>query len=738
MIETTTIETAAGTAPLAEGTLRVAEAQARDADRGIARLDPADLAALGARTGDLLLISGGRSTVAKALPAFVPDRGQGLILLSGIARDNARTPLGERVTVRPVAGRPATRLVLQPIGGTAALTGQDARYIGHLLEGMAVLAGDRVRVSLFGPRPQDFQVLETRPDGPVLIDAETSVRLAGNRAADGAPAITYEDIGGLGREVRRIREMIELPLRYPVLFERLGIEPPKGVLLHGPPGTGKTLIARAVAYETAAHFFHINGPEIINKFYGESEANLRAVFEAAQRQAPSVIFLDEIDAVAPKRTDVFGEVEKRVVAQLLGLMDGLQARGQVIVIGATNIPDALDPALRRPGRFDRELTIAVPDRPGRLEILEIHTRGMPLGPDLDLDRLAALTHGFVGADLAALCREAAMVALRRLLPAIDFGLETVPYEQLAALEVGQQDFLDALREVAPSALREVFTETPDVGWDDIGGLEEAKAALIEAVEWPLRYGELFDRLGAAPPKGILLDGPPGTGKTLLAKAVAHESEANFITVKGPELLSKWVGESEGSLREIFKKARSSAPCVVFFDEIDALVPARGSGLDGGVSERLVGQFLTELDGLEELHGVVVLGATNRADMLDPALLRPGRFDLTITLPLPDFAAREAIVAVHLHDRPLANDVDYRILARETDGHSGADIAGLCRQATMLAIREAIASGRIEAADDLRVGLRHFAEAYAQLGLGQFDPAPWANPDEQPRRRAWWG
>jgi transitional endoplasmic reticulum ATPase len=728
----------------AEATLRAAEALARDADRGIARLDPADLAALGARTGDLLLLIGDRATVVKALPAFVPDRGQGLIQLDGVIRENAGVALGERVGIRPIAGQPARRIVLQPTGGAAALSGQDARYIGHLLEGMAVLSGDRVRVGLFGPRPQDFQVLETEPKGPVLLTAETSVRLAGNQAPDGSAAITYEDIGGLGKEVRRIREMIELPLRYPVLFDRLGIEPPKGVLLHGPPGTGKTLIARAVAYETAAHFFHVNGPEIINKFYGQSEANLRSVFEEAQRRAPAVIFIDELDAIAPKRTDVYGEVEKRVVAQLLGMMDGLQARGQVIVIGATNIPDALDPALRRPGRFDRELTIAVPDRPGRREILEIHTRGMPLGPDADLDRLAALTHGFVGADLSALCREAAMVALRRLLPAIDFALATIPYEQLAALQVGQGDFLDALREVSPSALREVFTETPDVGWDDIGGLEEAKGALIEAVEWPLRYGALFDRFAASPPKGILLDGPPGTGKTLLARAVARESEANFIAIKGPELLSKWVGESERGVREVFKKARAAAPCIVFFDELDTLAPARGDGFDG-VSERVVGQLLTELDGLEEMQGVMVLGATNRADMLDPALLRPGRFDLTIALPLPDLAAREAIVAVHLRDRPLGDDVDYRVVARETEGLSGADLAGLCRQAAMLAIREAIAAGDFapppvaDGDDGPRVGLDHLAEAFAQLGFGQFDMAPFAREEEAtaPRRR-WWG
>lgn len=724
--------------PRQENGLRASEAHSRDADRGIVRLDPADLAALGARTGDLLLISGARTTVAKALPLAVEERGQGIVQLDGITRDNARTTIGERVNLRAVSGRAAKRLSLQPIGGATALTGQDARYLTYLLEGQAFVAGDRVRVGLFGTRPQDFQVQETDPDGPVLVTEKTSVRLTGNRAADGRPAITYEDIGGLDQEIRRIREMIELPLRYPALFERLGIDPPKGVLLAGPPGTGKTLIARAVAYETAAHFFHINGPEIINKFYGQSEANLRSIFEEASHHTPSVIFIDEIDALAPKRVDVTGEVEKRVVAQLLGLMDGLHARGQVIVIGATNIPDALDPALRRPGRFDRELTIAVPNRPGRLEILQIHTRGMPLAADVDIDRLAALTHGFVGADLESLCREAAMVALRGLLPTIDFGLDTVPLAQLAQLDVRQADFLDALREISPSALREVFTETPDVSWDDIGGLDDAKAALIEAVEWPLRYGALFDRLRATPPRGILLDGPPGTGKTLLAKAVAHESEVNFISVKGPELLSKWVGESEKGIREIFKKARAAAPCIVFFDEIDALVPERGGGFASEVSERMVGQLLAELDGLEEMPGVMVLGATNRADILDPALLRPGRFDLTITLPLPNFATREAIVAVHLAERPLSADIDYRVIARETEGRSGADIAGLCRQASVLAIREAISDGRDAEDEDLHIAVRHLVEAAGQLGYEDFNLAPYASPQDSTPRRGWWG
>jgi len=734
-----TTPTTLATAPARpDNGLRATEAHARDVDRGIVRLDPADLAMLGGHTGDLLIVTGTRRTVAKALPLAVAERGRGTIQLDGVTRDNARATIGERVTVLPAAGRPAKRLILQPVGGTTALTGQDARYLTHLLDGHAVIAGDRVRVALFGPRPQDFQVLESEPEGPVLIDERTVIRLAGNRAADGRPAITYEDIGGLAQEIRRIREMIELPLRYPVLFERLGIDPPKGVLLAGPPGTGKTLIARAVAYETAAHFFHINGPEVINKFYGQSEANLRSVFEEASTHTPSVIFIDEIDALAPKRADVAGEVEKRVVAQLLGLMDGLQARGQVIVIGATNLPDALDPALRRPGRFDRELNVGVPDRTGRLEILQIHTRGMPLAADIDLERLAALTHGFVGADLEALCREAAMVALRGLLPTIDFGLATVPLEQLAQLSVRQADFLDALREVSPSALREVYIETPDVGWDDIGGLDAAKASLIEAVEWPLRYGALFDRLGATPPRGILLEGPPGTGKTLLAKVVARESEANFISVKGPEILSKWVGESEKGIREIFKKARAAAPCIVFFDEIDTLVPERGGNFASEVSERIVGQLLAELDGLEEMPGVMVLGATNRAELLDPALLRPGRFDLTIALPLPDFAAREAIAWVHLRERPLADDVDPRLIARETEGRSGADIAGLCRQAAVLAIREAITAGRDTETESLYLASRHFTEAAAQLGYEHFDDTPYGDEAVQPRRRNWWG
>ena len=510
------------------------------------------------------------------------------------------------------------------------------------------------------------------------------------RRRAGVQKVSYEDIGGLGATVGRIREMIEMPLRFPEVFERLGIEPPRGVLLYGPPGCGKTLLARTVASETAAYFLDIGGPEIIHKLYGESEAHLRSIFQEAGQKAPSIIFFDEIDAIAPKRADVKGEVEKRVVGQMLALMDGLKSRGQVIVIGATNIPDNIDPALRRPGRFDREIEIGIPDLDGRAEILEIHTRGMPLADDVDTARLAAMTHGFGGADLEALAREAGMGALRRLMPITDLASADIPYEQLMAAEVTMHDFLSALGEIEPSALREVFTEIPDVSWDEVGGMEEAKAALREAVEWPLRYPAAFTQAGTRPAKGILLSGPPGGGKTLLARAVAHESGVNFISVKGPELLSKWVGESEKGIREVYKKARQAAPCIVFLDEIDALAPQRGDGGGNHVTERVVSQLLTELDGIEELRGVVTLATTNRPDILDSALLRPGRFDLQIEIGLPDAASRRAILAIHTGRQPLANDVDLDALTARTENCMGADLAGICREAGMEAIRRLIA------------------------------------------------
>jgi transitional endoplasmic reticulum ATPase len=541
----------------------------------------------------------------------------------------------------------------------------------------------------------------TTPKGSVLINPTTVLVIGNPQQAQevAARSTTYEDIGGLKPQLQRIREMIELPLRYPEVFEQLGIDAPKGVLLHGPPGCGKTLIARAIAHESEANFFSVSGPEIIHKFYGESEAHLRKIFEEATRKGPSIIFIDEIDAIAPRRENVVGEVEKRVVAQLLALMDGLAKREHLIVIAATNLPNLLDPALRRPGRFDREIAIPIPDRVGREEILSVHSRGMPLAEDVEIGHLAKITHGFVGADLEALCREAAMICLRRIMPSIDFALASIPYEQLARLEVGKEDFLDALREVEPSAMRDVFVEVPDVRWEDVGGLAQIKERLVEAVEWPLQYADLFTQAGIRPPKGILLTGPPGCGKTLLAKAIASESKVNFISVKGPALLSKYVGDSEKGVREMFHKAKQAAPCIIFFDEIDALVPARGAGgSDAHVSERVLSQFLAEVDGVEELKGVLFLGATNRPDMLDPAILRPGRFDVIVAIPLPDEQSRREIFEVHLRNKPLAPGIDVQKLAATTQDFSGAEIQGICTKAALRAVRRAVA-GRIGRPED---------------------------------------
>jgi len=712
--------------------LRVAEALPKDVGRGLVRLDPQDLERLGVSIGDVVEIAGKRPTVARAMPAYAAQRGQGLIQMDGILRANAGAGLDEPVTVRQTAAQPARTVVLapdltpRPTPGRRGEGGEVARYLARLLEGIPVVPGDQVRVNLFGTRAQNFTVSQTVPAGPVLIGPSTIIRIEGQAAGRERGAITYEDIGGLHREIRRIREMIELPLRYPEVFERLGIDPPKGVLLHGPPGCGKTLIARAVAQETSAHFVHVAGPEVIDKWYGSSEAHLRGIFEEASRHTPAIIFIDEIDAIAPKREEMSGDrqVERRVVAQLLALMYGLESRGNVIVVAATNIPNTLDPALRRPGRFDREITIGVPDRDGRREILEIHSRGMPLAEDVDLERLAAITHGFVGADLEALCREAAMSALRRLMPDIDFAQARIPYDKLMALEVTSSDFLTALAEVEPSAIREVFTEVPEVGWDDIGGLEEVKRLLMETVEWPLQHRDLFGHARTTPPKGILLHGPPGTGKTLLAKAVAKESGVNFIAVKGPQLLTMWVGESERAVREVFKKAKQTSPCIVFFDELDALTPRRGAGADSHVTERVVSQFLAEMDGIEELKGVVVLGATNRLDIVDPALLRPGRFEVLLELPMPDREARLAIFRVHTRGKPLASDVDLTELAERTEGMMGADIEGLCRRAAMAAIREFLEDDRrpptADRLPEFRISRRHFEKAFA-------DPSPCPSP-----------
>ena len=671
--------------------LKVAEAGPKDVGRGVARMDPDDMARLGAAVGDIVEIKGKRPTVAKVMPTFQADRGKGVVQVDGLVRRNCQAGLDEKVSVSRVEARPAQRIVLSPGEELTALGAKgDTKYLGRLLEGLPLTAGDTVRATLFGARSHDFTVLSAAPPGPVLVHASTVITVKEERAGEARGLrISYEDIGGLSREIRRIREMVELPLKHPQVFQRLGIDAPKGVLLYGPPGTGKTLIARAVANETDAYFIPLSGPEIMAKFYGESEGKLRAIFEDASAHAPAIIFLDELDAIAPKREEMGAEkqVERRVVAQLLALMDGLHNRGQVLVIGATNIPNTLDPALRRPGRFDREIEIGIPDARSRLEILHVHSRGMPLAKDVDLHRLAQITHGFVGADLEALCREAAMACLRTIFPNIDFAMEDIPYEQILNLEIQMDHFLEALNEIDPSAIREVFVEVPDVGWADVGGLEEIKRELTETVQWPLQHPELFRKAATRPAKGILLTGPPGTGKTLLVKAMARESQVNFISVKGPELMTQWIGGSEKAVREVFRKARQAAPCILFFDEIDSLVPVRGGSGDSGATQRVVSQFLTELDGIEELKGVVVVGATNRRDILDSAILRPGRFDLLLELPLPDAAARLAILEIHARGKPLAKGVSLRALGEATEGCSGADLAAICNKAALLAIRE---------------------------------------------------
>lgn len=711
---------------IAEGSLRlkVTEGLGKDVGRALARMDPADIKALGVEIGDIVEIVGKRRTVCKVMPAYKDDRGGARVQMDGISRGNAEVALDDMAIVRKVPAQPAQRMVLSAT--TAGFSDRDLQYIGTRLDGLPVLEGDRIRGTLFGSRSMDFLVQETTPKGAVLIAPTTLLTVAPARTeartqAVGRPAFSYEDVGGLKREVQRVREIIELPLRYPEVFTRLGIDAPKGILLYGPPGCGKTLIARAVAHETNVRFFSISGPEIMQKFYGESEGYLRKLFDEATKQAPSIIFIDEIDSIAPKREDLGGEhqVERRVVAQLLSLMDGLKARGQVIVIAATNLPNALDPALRRPGRFDREIVIPIPDRHGRLEILEIHSRGMPLSKDVDLPRLADITHGFVGADLEALCREAAMICVRRILPEIDFAQAALPYESLQKLELCKEDFLAALREVEPSALREVFVEVPTTTWEDVGGLEEPKRLLREVLEWPLQYADFFSAAGVRPLKGILLCGPPGCGKTLLAQAAASATQVNFISVKGPALLSKYIGESERAVREVFRKAKQAAPCLVFFDEIDALVPRRGSGAsDAGVSERVVGQFLAELDGVEKLTGVLVLAATNRPDMVDPALLRPGRFDVVVEIALPDEPARLAILQVQVRGKPLAQEVRLETIAANTEGLTGADLGAICQHAALNAIRERIeqakgengAKGEPADAAPLLIEARHFEAA----------------------------
>lgn len=696
--------------------LKVGEARSYDAGRGIARIDPEVAHDLALQTGDAIGIEGTKRTAAIIWPGYPEDNNSGIIRIDGTVRRNAGVSIDDRVQIRKIQSAPAGKILFAPTQPLKIQGGE--AYLAHNLEGRVVTRGDVVELNIMGRRV-DLVVISTKPViDSVIIGGGTTIEISNKPAKElpTIPRVSYEDIGGLGNEVRKVREMIELPLRHPEIFERLGVEAPKGVLLHGPPGTGKTLLAKALASETGANFLMMSGPEIMSKFYGESEERLREIFKQAEENAPSIILIDEIDSIAPKREEVTGEVERRVVAQLLAVMDGLKARGKVVVIGATNRPNAIDPALRRPGRFDREIEIGVPDRKARLEILQIYTRGMPLTKDVKLDELANHSHGFVGADLAALAREAAMSSIRRVLPEIDLDMQSIPAEILNKMNVTAEDFNNAFREMTPSALREVFIESPNVHWSEIGGLEEAKQELKEAVEWPMKYPQIFKQLSAKPPKGILLYGAPGTGKTMLAKAVATESEANFISVKGPEFISKWVGESEKAVRETFRKAKQSAPCIIFFDEIDSITPSRGTGSDSHVTS-VVSQMLSEIDGLEELHNITVIAATNRPDMIDPALLRPGRFDRLVYVAPPDEKSRHKIFKIHLEGKPLGNDVDLDKLSDNTEGFTGADIASVCNEATMLAIREYVNSGKSTDEDsikELKVGYHHFMDAMAKL------------------------
>ena len=718
--------------------LRVAEALQDDAYRGIARIDFEVMKELGIRRGDIINIKGERETVAIADKAYPADVGEGIIRVDGIIRKNARTGVSENVTVTKAEIKEAKKIIIAPAQ-------KGIRVQGDLkpgLLGRAILKGDIIVLggvqrrkdlmneefgmddifgnlndifggfgNLGGVQQIRFIVANTNPNSACIITENTEVVLSSKTieiSDESIPEVTYEDIGGLTDEVKKIREMVELPLKRPEIFERLGVEPPKGVLLHGHPGTGKTLLAKAVANESDANFILLNGPEIMSKFYGESEKKIRDIFEEAEKNSPSIIFIDEIDSIAPQREEVGGEVERRVVSQLLTMMDGLQSRGKVVVIAATNRPNSIDPALRRPGRFDRELELRAPDKKGRLQILKIHTRGMPLTKDVDIEELARVTHGFVGADLSSLAKEAAMVVLRRLLPELQLKEDQeIPEEVLRKLVVRKKDFDEALKVVRPSAMREVLVETPNVSWSDVGGLDKVQQELKEAVEWPLKYPASFNRLGIKPPKGILLYGPPGTGKTLLAKAVAKESEANFIQVKGPSLLSMWVGKSEEGIRKIFDRARQVSPCVIFFDEIDSLAGKRGMETGTKVTERVLNQLLAEMDGIEDLSNVVVIAATNRPDMLDSALLRPGRFDRILLVGSPEKEGREKIFKIHTKNMPLAKDINVQKIMDQTEGYVGADIESLVREAAMLSLRDNI--------DSKEVKMKFFEEAVKKVG-----------------------
>ncbi len=716
--------------------LKVAEAIQDDVNKGIVRIDSSYMHKIGLRPGDIVEIAGQRSTVAIADRSYPGDIGLDIIRMDGLVRRNAKAGIGEIISIRKVEVHKAKKVIIAPARKGIMIRANPEIFKNGLL-GRAVKKGDLVSLGgarrrkssmsanplfeeffstldenmlNFGLGDLKFVILNATPKDVVIITEETQVEFkpeAVDLKEEVISEVVYEDIGGLDEEIKKVRELVELPLKHPEVFERLGIEPPKGILLHGPPGTGKTLLAKAVASETNSHFILINGPEIMSKYYGQSEENLRKKFEEAEENSPSIIFIDEIDAIASKREEARGEVERRVVAQLLSLMDGLTSRGKVVVIAATNIPNSLDPALRRPGRFDRELEIGVPSKKGREVILKIHTRNMPLTKSINLSKIAEITHGFVGADLSSLAKEAAMIVLRRLLPEMSLDKEEqIPQEVLEKIIISQKDFLDALKFVRPSAMREVLIEIPNIKWKDIGGLKEAKQELIEAVEWPLKNASSFKNLGVKPPKGVLLYGPPGTGKTLLAKAVANESEANFILVKGPELLSKWMGESEKAVRKIFEKARQTAPTIIFFDEIDSLAPNRSAGDDNKVTERVVNQLLTEIDGMQDLENIVIIGATNRPDIMDTALLRPGRFDRILLIGSPDIKAREEILKVHTKEMPLDKDVSINELAKSSEGYAGADIESICREAAINSLREDMKAKNVK--------MKHFKAALKKV------------------------
>jgi transitional endoplasmic reticulum ATPase len=700
--------------------LKVTEALAEDVGKGLARLDPEDMKALNLVLGDVIEISGAKNTVARITGMLREHYGKKVIQIDGITRSNAKSNVGEVVRVKRIPRTTATTIIVTPLDFSTVLPEEsELDQFAKILQGLVVVAGDKINIPFLGGKERFFQVEATSPLGGVIINQKTKFVLKKPDFSLEAPShVSYEDVGGLARELRLVREMVELPLRYAELFEKLGIEAPKGVLLYGPPGTGKTLIARAIASETKLHFFRVNGPEIIHKFYGESEARLREIFEEAARQAPSIIFIDEIDAISPKRAEVLGDVEKRVVAQLLALMDGMVSRGQVIVIGATNIPEIIDPALRRPGRFDREIVLPVPNIEGRKSILKIHSRRMPLASDVDLDRLAQITHAFVGADLEALCKEAGMVALRRYLPLEGENQFASILPTPDQLQITMEDFLTALREIEPTATREFFTERSTVRWHHVGGLIPIKEALMSIVDWPMKYPELFASGKVSPPRGILFTGPSGTGKTLMAKALAGETGLNFISIGGPMIFSKWLGESEKALHNLFKKAKQSAPCILFFDEIDALIMARGFVTDSGAVERIASQFFNELDSLTDLSQVIVLGATNREDLLDPALVRTGRLDYILKFSVPDEKDRLEIFQVHTREKPLADDVDLVELAKTTEGMVGSQIASICRSAALMAVKEMIQLPEKKSSSRLLIRSTHFKEAIRGVRISE--------------------